>query len=84
MRSVLMFGEGCFTTEAKERGSVSAKHMLMRWTSGRGSTFVRKWVPDRCMVACPCGFVDDERDLMTASKFAVSKCGANPRWVNVL
>lgn len=83
MRPVLMFGECGFATEAKQRGNVSAKHILTRWASRRGFTFVRKWVPDRCMVACPCGFVDDERDLMTASKFPVSKCGTNPKWANV-
>jgi hypothetical protein len=44
------------------------ERILVRGVPELVFTFVRKWALDRCMVACPYGFVGDERDSMTANK----------------
>lgn len=52
----------------KRREHVSGRGTLFGGDPEWVLTFVRKWVLDRCMVACPCEFVGDEQDSMTANK----------------
>jgi hypothetical protein len=71
MRSVLVFREGGFATETRNRREymlADKERILVRGVPELVFTFVRKWALDRCMVACPYGFVGDERDSMTANK----------------